>query len=60
MRTHSQAENKVIYIINAYKNVNDRLRALKDAGFTLDFCWVRGGGVSTVSLLKRKKYTGYK
>jgi hypothetical protein len=55
MRTHSEAENRVLYLIDAYKDVPERLRALKDAGFTLEFCWIKGGGVSTVFNLKRKK-----
>jgi len=55
MKTYSDALEQINEIISQYHWVNDRLQALRDAGYTLDFSWVKGGGVGTVFYLKRKR-----
>jgi hypothetical protein len=55
MKTYSDALEQINEIISQYYWVNDRLQALMGAGYTLDFTWVKGGGVGTVFYLKRKR-----
>lgn len=54
MKTLEEAKKDIVEIINNYHLVEDQLQKLQDAGYTVDYNWVKGG-IGHIFYLQRKK-----
>ena len=54
MKTLKEARTEIAEIINNYHLVEDKIKKLQDAGYTVDYNWVKGiaGSISYLQRLK--------
>jgi hypothetical protein len=55
MKTYAEQEKEILSIIDDNHWVDDRLSALRSAGYKLEYCWVKNGGVGTTFYMRNKR-----
>lgn len=55
MKDIFEAEVEVENIISDNPKLSQRLEKLQKAGYTIELCWIKAGGVGKMTHMKRKK-----